>query len=99
MYQEEVVGRVIDAVRQVQELSGREVGAISASTHPLRDVEGFDSLGGIEATVILSESMGQGLPDNVFVSEDGRQTLSIGEIADDLCEAMKGTMRMEALIR
>ncbi len=86
MGREEVVGKVVEAVRQVQEISGREVGTIGPGTHPLGDVEGFDSLSGIEATVILSESLDQDLPDSVFVSEDGRQTLSISEIADKLCE-------------
>ena len=86
MDREEVVGKVVEAVRQVQEVSGREVGTIGPGTRPIGDVDGFDSLSGIEATVILSESLDQDLPDSIFVSEDGRQALSVSEITDKLCE-------------
>ncbi|MDE0069114.1 MAG: hypothetical protein OXO48_05330 [Caldilineaceae bacterium] len=86
MGKQEIVGAVIQTVAQVQEASGRERGAIDASTRPLRDVEGFDSLCGLEATVLLSESLGAALPDdyNPFISKDGNRALSVGEIADAL---------------
>ena len=81
----EVVGKIVEAVRQLQEVSGREVGTLGPGTRPLGDVKGFDSLSGIEATVTLSELLDQDLPDSVFVSEDGRHALSVSEIADKLC--------------
>jgi len=83
-----VMGKVIDAVRQVQEASGRPVGNISGGTRPIQDVAGFDSLSGVEATVILSESLGHDLPDDYdpFVSKDGRRALSVREITDNVCE-------------
>lgn len=92
MEKNEVVGKVIDAVRQVQETSGRPVGNISPSTRSIGDVVGFDSLSGVEATVILSESLGHELPAdyNAFVSKDGRRALSISEITDNLCEIIGG---------
>ncbi len=88
MDKSEVMGKVIDAVTQVQEASGRPVGNIGPGTRPIRDVSGFDSLSGVEATVILSESLGQDLPGdcNPFVSKDGRRPLSVSEITDNLCE-------------
>ena len=49
---------------------------------PFKDVEGFDSLSGIEATVLLSETLGQDLPDSVFTPEEGNRMLSINEVAD-----------------
>ena len=59
---------------------------IGLSTRPVEDVEGFDSLNGVEAIVMLSESLGVDLPEdyNPFISSDGRRALSVGEIADTL---------------
>ncbi len=83
----EVMEKVIQAVTLVQELSGRGAGVIDSSTRPVGDIEGFDSLSGVEATVILSESLGHEIPDdNPFVSKDGRRALSVAEITDDLCD-------------
>jgi acyl carrier protein len=88
MDKSEVMGKVFRAVTQVQEASGRPAGDIGSGTRPIRDVSGFDSLSGVEAMVILSESLGHNLPDdcNPFVSQDGRRALTIGEITGSLCE-------------
>ena len=86
MDKQEVITKVVRTVSHVQELSGRSSVDIGASTRPVRDMEGFDSLSGVEATVMLSESLGVDLPDdyNPFVSKDGKRALSVGEIADAL---------------
>ena len=52
-------------------------------TRPFRDVEGFDSLSGIEATIILSESLGRELPDSVFAPSEVNRILSVIEIAEN----------------
>ena len=90
MEKHEIVAQVVRAVAQVQEASGRSSGGIGVSTRPVRDVEGFDSLSGVEATVMLSESLGVHVPEghNPFVSKDGKLALSVGEIADTLCTYM-----------
>ena len=86
MDRQELVTKVVQTVAHVQEVSGRSSGGISASTCPVRDVAGFDSLSGVEATVMLSESLGVDLPEdcNPFISIDGKRALSVGEIADTL---------------
>ena len=84
MEKQAVITKVVEAVAQVQEASGRQNSGIRSSTCPVRDVEGFDSLSGVEATVILSESLGVDLPDNTFVSKDGRRALSVTEIASNI---------------
>ena len=91
MDKNEVTEKLIDAVRQVQGASGRPVGDVGLGTWPIRDLPGFDSLSGVEATVILSESLGYDIPDDhdPFISNDGRRALSIGEITDNLCDIMK----------
>ena len=86
MEKQDIVAKVIQTVAQVQELSGRSSAGLGASTRPARDMEGFDSLSGVEATVMLSESLGVDLPEdyNPFISKDGKRALSVSEIADNL---------------
>lgn len=86
MNRQEIVTKVIEAVVQVQDVSGRPNAGIGASTRPVGGVDGFDSLSGVEATVMLSESLGVDIPEvcNPFVSSDGKRALSVGEIADTL---------------
>ena len=89
MNRENVVGRVIDAIRQVQESSGRTAAGIGPDTRPFKDIEGFDSLSGIEATVLLSESLGRELPDSVFAPSNGDHILSVNAIAENLCQYVR----------
>ena len=86
MGKQEIVTKVVQTVAHVQEMSGRSSAGIGASTRPVGGVEGFDSLSGVEATVMLSESLGVDLPEdyNPFISNDRRWALSVSEIADSL---------------
>ena len=77
-----IVRQVIAAVVQVQQASGRSIEGIGPDTRPFRDVEGFDSLSGVEATVLLTDTLGRELPDSVFVPEQGSRALSLAEVAD-----------------
>ena len=86
MDRENVVSQVIDAIRQVQESSGRTAVGIGPDTRPFKDVEGFDSLSGVEATVLLSESLGRELPDSIFEPGNGAHILSVNTIAGNLCQ-------------
>ena len=81
-----IVVQVIDAVKTVQEHSGRAAVGIGLGTLPFRDVEGFDSLSGVEATAMLSQSIGHELPDSVFLPNQGNRLLSVDEIADNICK-------------
>ena len=83
-----VVSQVIDAVKQVQESSGRTAVGIGSDTRPFKDVEGFDSLSGVEATVLLSQFLGRELPDSVFTLSEGSRILSVKEIAENVCRYM-----------
>ena len=82
----QIVTKIIQTVAQVQEMSGRSSAGINTSTRPVGGVEGFDSLSGVEATVILSDSLGLRIPDdyNPFISKDGKRALTVEEIADGL---------------
>ena len=86
MDKKEVVAKVVQTIIEVQKASGRSSAGIGDSTCPVGGVEGFDSLNGVEATVMLSKSLGAAIPDdyNPFISSDGNRALSVSEIADSL---------------
>ena len=86
MDRQEIIAKVIETVVQVQVVSGRSSTGIGLSTRPVGGLEGFDSYSGVEATVMLSHTLGVDLPDdyNPFISKDGKRALSVGEIADSL---------------
>lgn len=82
MDRDDIVHQVIRAVANVQETSGRGVGRIGPDTRPLKDLQEFDSLCGVEATILLSEAVGRELPDSVFVPQVGNRLLTVNEVAD-----------------
>lgn len=97
MDKQQIVDKVVQTVAEIQEASGRSTVGIGLSTRPVGGLEGFDSLNGVEATVMLSDSLGVNIPEdcNPFISKDGKRALSVGEIADSL-----GTyLGLEALTR
>jgi acyl carrier protein len=79
--------RLIECLKEVQDLSGAEPTDITAETCPIQDLPDFDSLRGVEATVYLSGKLKikieapQGEV-NVFISKDGRRALRVREIVD-----------------
>ena len=92
MKKPEAVKVVIDVLTSVQKVSGREVGEITSSTCPIGDLDGFDSLNGVEASALLSDRIGFELPGvNAFVNEKGTNALSVNQIADAVCKATEET--------
>ena len=88
MDREHVIQKVLEAVSSSQSASGREVGSLVPETRPFRDIEGFDSMSGVEATAFLSKSFDRELPDTVFIPDKGKRILSINEIADNIYDFM-----------
>lgn len=74
---------LMDAVKKIQEASGREVVAMKTSMRPVLDMPGFDSLNGVEATVEALSRLNLQLQFNNAFVEDAR-ALTIGEAADRL---------------
>ena len=89
MNKNDIRGKIIQSLRQVQEISGRPVGELDSDTKPICDLEGFDSLSGVETTVLLTELLSHEIPDqNIFVSEDEDRALSVTQITERLHAAM-----------
>lgn len=86
----ELQSAILSVLQEVQTLSGRPWAGLSETAKPLLDLDGFDSLCGLEATVMVEERLGCGDlgVDSVFVSDDGQRSLSIREIAERLANRL-----------
>ncbi len=89
MDRNEILRHLIETVAEVQELSGCASLEINAKTSPVYDLDGFDSLRGVETTVLLAmklkcEFKAAKGEVNVFVSKDGRRALRIEEAVSRL---------------
>jgi len=82
----ELQSAILSVLQEVQTLSGRTWAGLSETAKPLLDLDGFDSLCGLEATVMVEERLGCGDlgVDSVFVSDDGQRSLTVREIAERL---------------
>ena len=91
MNKKEIRAAVIGVVREIQEMSGRELTSVTPETRPVGDLPGFDSLNGIEGTIMLSERLGLTIPlkENVFVNQEGDRALTV----DEMCERVAAIAR------
>lgn len=81
----EVLSVLLDVLTSIQQNSGRDIAAISGDTCPVGDLDGFDSLNGVEATVELADRLGIEISGtSVFVNESGTKALSVTEVAERL---------------
>lgn len=91
MNRTDAVKIVSEVLTEIQAISGRDPTRISESTCPIGDLDQFDSLNGVEATVELSDRLGIELPGvNAFVNESGTKALTVAEIADGIYKLTKG---------
>ena len=84
----EVVSVLLDVLTSIQQNSGRDMTAISGNNCPIGDLDGFDSLNGVEATVELADRLGIDISGtSVFVNDLGTKALSVTEVAERLIAA------------
>jgi acyl carrier protein len=89
MAREEIEEILVSVLHEVQTISGREWTDLEPDSNPIGTLDGFDSLSAVETTVMIEQRLGYKLEgDSIFVSEDGKRTLSLREIADRLAAAV-----------
>lgn len=82
MTQEEAQTVLLDVLRDVQTISGREWTGLGADAKPIGGLDGFDSLSGVETTVMIEEKLGCRVEgESLFVSSDGKRALTVKEIS------------------
>ena len=87
----EAIRIVADVLAEIQSISGRVQQPIREDTRPIGDLDQFDSLNGVEATVELSDRLGVDLwAVNAFVNESGSKALTVSEIAGGICRLIGG---------
>jgi hypothetical protein len=87
MSEAEVTTVIIKVLEDLQRNSGRPCGALTATTTPIGELAGFDSLSGIEATVMIEGALGCTFKtDNVLAqyTPEGRRALTIGAAAKQI---------------
>lgn len=72
MTEVEVEAALARAVEYVQTESRSACPTVTGFTHPIGDLDGFDSLNGVEVGAQLAEKYGLQVPENPFVDERGR---------------------------
>ena len=87
---DKIQSSVIEVLREVQELCGRPWTGIEPTATPIGDLEGFDSLCSVEATVMIEGKLGsrQLEVDSLFISEDGSHALTVKEIAQRISKLL-----------
>jgi acyl carrier protein len=84
---DDVTTTVIKVLKEVQRISGRPCGALTGGTTPIGELAGFDSLSGVEATVMIEAELGcKFKTDNVLVrdTDEGRGVLTITQAAEQI---------------
>lgn len=82
MNQSEIVNIVTSVLQETQALSGRQWRTLDPNSKPIGHLDGFDSLCGLEATLMLETRFGCSFgQDSVFVSADGGRALTMVEVA------------------
>jgi acyl carrier protein len=87
-----VKSALIGVVKDIQISSGYDGSGVSGNVCPLKDLPGFDSMICVEAMSMLSSVLGIAIADdaNIFVSENGKQLLTIDEAAAVVHEGLSG---------
>jgi acyl carrier protein len=81
MSEAEVRTAVDEALAEVQALGGHEAPLIKDALAPIGQLEGFDSLLSIEATVMIEKKLGCNLDtESIFISEDGARSLTVDQV-------------------
>lgn len=91
--QAEVENKLIGVLGQIQRDSGYDSAGICGTTNPFRDLAGFDSQISVAAICELATVLDVDIPNNknIFVSDDNKQLLTVGEIAKQVCTILSKT--------
>ena len=88
----EVQGVIIATLEELQEGLGTDPSEITQGTKPLLDLDFFDSLLGIETTLVLEERLGISCAvDTIFKDKETGEPLAIAQIASLLSAVSKVT--------
>lgn len=99
MTQQQAEVAVIESIVEIQRMSGRECTEITGETIPIGGVPGFDSLNGLETTILIDQHLGIATPDDarLFTNDTGQRAIPVSEIAQrivDFVESGEGKVHV-----
>jgi hypothetical protein len=85
-----IVSALMGVVQEIQRAVGDGESDVSGSTCPVADIPSFDSIICVQAISMLAETLGVEIADNVniFVSDDGKQFLTIDQASAVVYEGL-----------
>ena len=91
----EIRAAVEKVLKAVQQMSGRQCPPITDATKPIGDLEGFDSLSGVEATSLMERELNCTLADgSAFVHESPsgkRRALTVAQAVERITQMLAPT--------
>jgi acyl carrier protein len=83
METKEIESVIVAVLREVQTISGREWADLGPESRPVGDLDGFDSLSGVEVTVAIEQKLECKFEiESIFTSDDGKRALNLKQISD-----------------
>jgi len=84
MNRKQIYDLVVETLEFIQELSGEDKVSINEDTVPIGQLPGFDSIRGVEFSMMISEHIPMEKIIRLCVSEDGKKAISLRKIVEKL---------------
>ena len=83
----EIKKKLVEAIVEIQEISGRPVPQLQDEARPIGDIEDFDSVNCVELACEISSSLGFEVDAKDFIPNVLGHPVTIGEAVDRLCKS------------
>jgi acyl carrier protein len=81
---DQIKKKLVEAIAEIQEISGRQVPQVQDEACPIGDIEGFDSVNCVELACELSSSLGFEVDAKDFIPNVLAHPVTIGQAVDRL---------------
>jgi acyl carrier protein len=82
MNRKQIYDLVVETLESIQELSGQKKVDVNEDTVPIGQLPGFDSMNGVEFSMMISKHIPMEKIVSLCVSDDGKKALSVHQIVE-----------------
>ena len=93
MKRKEILSLVVETLRSIQEMNGKEVTDINEDTVPIDQLPGFDSLTGEEFAIMVGNYIPIPKTAKLCVSDDENKAMSVKQIVDRLMDFYRNSQQ------